>query len=193
MASNTVIDSIQFRRGKKATLTAYYDATNPAKTLKAGEPAVETDTRKLKIGDGVSAYADLPYIGEADPSDGVIVGGYFLNGEFYSDSTYTKPLVHSNIKVYVDYNTISDSTSKVKCYRYVGDTTGFVEITSTFASETEAGVMKLYKSSGENEDGTMTQKAITEGVRGIKLEIADENNNGVIDEGEETLILTLPW
>lgn len=35
-------------------------------TLAQREPGVETDTNKLKIGDGLSAWADLPYI--ADPN-----------------------------------------------------------------------------------------------------------------------------
>ena len=30
--------------------------------LKEGEIALETDTRQIKIGDGVSFYTDLPYI-----------------------------------------------------------------------------------------------------------------------------------
>lgn len=32
--------------------------------LAAGEPGFEYDTKKLKIGDGVTAWNDLPYIGD---------------------------------------------------------------------------------------------------------------------------------
>ena len=32
--------------------------------LAAGEPGFEYDTKKLKIGDGVTAWNDLPYIGQ---------------------------------------------------------------------------------------------------------------------------------
>lgn len=34
--------------------------------LAAGEPGFEYDTKKLKIGDGVTAWNDLPYIGGHD-------------------------------------------------------------------------------------------------------------------------------
>ena len=51
--------SIQFKRGAQAALIA--NLVGAAK-LKDGEPAFEKDTGKLKIGNGVSDYADLPYI-----------------------------------------------------------------------------------------------------------------------------------
>jgi hypothetical protein len=34
-------------------------------TLEAGQPGFVTDENRLKIGDGVTAWNDLPYIGEA--------------------------------------------------------------------------------------------------------------------------------
>jgi len=49
----------QFRRG---TASEFYTA-DPV--LRAGEPAVELDTNKLKIGDGVTTYRLLNYIGDA--------------------------------------------------------------------------------------------------------------------------------
>ena len=59
------IRSIQFKRGKKATLEKELVGDNK---LKNGEPAYETDRlnahdiAKLKIGDGVHDYKDLPYV-----------------------------------------------------------------------------------------------------------------------------------
>ena len=50
--------TIKLRRG---TSTAF-STNNP--TLQAGEPAFETDTGKLKIGDGTTAYNSLDYIGD---------------------------------------------------------------------------------------------------------------------------------
>jgi hypothetical protein len=50
-----VITQIQLRRGTAATWTA----NNP--TLAAGEFGFETDTRKAKIGDGVTAWNSLAY------------------------------------------------------------------------------------------------------------------------------------
>lgn len=55
------ISTIQFKRGKKTTLIA--KLVGDAKPI-AGEPIFETDTFKVKIGDGVKDYGDLPYIGE---------------------------------------------------------------------------------------------------------------------------------
>ncbi len=48
---------IQLRRDSAANWTS----ENP--TLAEGEPGYETDTGKIKYGDGVSAWADLPYAG----------------------------------------------------------------------------------------------------------------------------------
>lgn len=47
--------NIQFRRGTAATWTS----TNPV--LAAGEPGLETDTGKIKIGDGSTAWTSLAY------------------------------------------------------------------------------------------------------------------------------------
>lgn len=51
------ITPIQFLRGTAAQWTS----ANP--TLAAGKPGFETDTKKLKIGDGSTAWNSLPYIG----------------------------------------------------------------------------------------------------------------------------------
>lgn len=47
---------IQLRR----STAAQWAAANPV--LAAGEPAVETDTGKLKVGDGTQNWTALPYI-----------------------------------------------------------------------------------------------------------------------------------
>ena len=53
------IDSIKIRRG---TAAAWVSA-NP--TLESGEYGLETDTRRIKIGDGITAYTSLAYITRA--------------------------------------------------------------------------------------------------------------------------------
>ncbi len=53
--------TIRVRRGTAAQWTA----ANPILAL--GEPGYETDTGILKIGDGVTAWADLPFF-EATPA-----------------------------------------------------------------------------------------------------------------------------
>ena len=59
--ATTVISSIQFKRGLKENLIAKLTATALG-VLKDGEPCWELDTNKIKIGDGKSDYADLPYL-----------------------------------------------------------------------------------------------------------------------------------
>jgi len=56
---------IQIRRDTAANWTS----ANP--TLAEGELGLETDTRKLKIGDGITAWNDLEYY--VNPSEGGIV------------------------------------------------------------------------------------------------------------------------
>lgn len=46
---------IQLRRGK----AAFWDSENPI--LHEGEPGLETDTRRVKYGDGVTHWRELPY------------------------------------------------------------------------------------------------------------------------------------
>lgn len=56
------IKNIQFKRGKKAILEAKL-VPELLGVPNDGEPIYETDTRKLKIGDGITAYRELPYFG----------------------------------------------------------------------------------------------------------------------------------
>lgn len=49
---------LQFKRGKAQA----FWAKNPI--LLSGQPAFETDTKRLKVGDGVTRYIHLPYIGD---------------------------------------------------------------------------------------------------------------------------------
>lgn len=82
--------NIQVRRDTAANWTS----ANP--TLAAGEPGLETDTGKLKIGNGTSAWASLAYasVGTADnalkldgrklyvqssaPSSGMVAGDLWI-------------------------------------------------------------------------------------------------------------------
>lgn len=51
--------SIQFKRGTAAKWAELN------LVLEAGQPGFVTDENRLKIGDGLTAWRDLPYIGEA--------------------------------------------------------------------------------------------------------------------------------
>ena len=57
------IKDIQFKRGKKAVLEDKLVETKLG-VPKNGEPVYETDTGKLKIGDGKTAYIDLKYFAD---------------------------------------------------------------------------------------------------------------------------------
>ena len=59
--NNVEIKTIQFKRGLKAVLEMKLTQSALGIPL-AGEPIFETDTGKLKIGDGIKPYAELPYI-----------------------------------------------------------------------------------------------------------------------------------
>ena len=50
--------TIQFKRG----IASRWAELNPV--LQAGEPGFVTDENRLKIGDGITAWNDLPYQGE---------------------------------------------------------------------------------------------------------------------------------
>jgi hypothetical protein len=51
--------TIQFKRGTASR----WAELNPV--LEAGQPGFVTDENRLKIGDGATAWSDLPYIGES--------------------------------------------------------------------------------------------------------------------------------
>lgn len=51
--------TIQFKRG----VASRWEELNPI--LEAGQPGFVTDENRLKLGDGATAWNDLPYIGEA--------------------------------------------------------------------------------------------------------------------------------
>ena len=68
MIDELVIKTTQFKRGLKATLEHRLVASDLG-VLLAGEPAFETDTGQMKIGNGVSSYAELPYVGKGHGGD----------------------------------------------------------------------------------------------------------------------------
>ena len=128
---------------------------------------------RSKVGDGITSYGKLAF---SDNSNNVVLTGYFFNGSFYVDSTYTVELEKGEKHLYIDKN------SKSSLYIWNGEV--YIPLAPE-ATETIAGVMKLYQAYGKNIDGTMSQKAITDGITSIKLEL-DKNS-------EECLVLNLPY
>jgi hypothetical protein len=67
-SGRTDVATIKLRRGT----ASQWSSINPV--LQAGEPGVETDTGKMKIGDGTTAYNSLAYVGTAFVNWGAING-----------------------------------------------------------------------------------------------------------------------
>lgn len=131
---------------------------------------VDTSTNGLraKVGDGVSIFANLQYI-DKDIASNVIIRGYIYDNQFYSDANFTTLVEASVNKIYID---------AVRSVVYIYDGTNYVPITQTISAATAAtaGIMKLYNTTGQNTDGTMSQKAITDELND-KVEIAINAEN----------------
>lgn len=129
---------------------------------------VDTAREGLKVvcGDGKTTFGNLEYIGE------VLVRGYYSNTKFYEDKEFSKEIQGNTTKIYIDLTT-------GRIFYYDGNI--FQSATEggalPTASASVAGVMKLYDSVGQNTDGTMTQKAISD-------ELDDKIEATVISEDE---------
>ena len=162
---------LRLRRDLESNYEIVKDVFIPA----SGEVCIVDCSGKLrfKVGDGVSNFASLPYL---DNQNNSLSHGYLLNDKFYTDSTYTQEIEKSEGHIYVDCNQngVLYTYDGEKFNRCVPD-----------ATDTVAGLVKLYQDGGLNTDGTMSQKAITTGVQSIGF---------ALDPGEEDcLIVDLPW
>ena len=110
---------------------------------------------RVKIGDGLTKFKDIPYDEIAiNNINSIIVQGYFKDNHFYLDKDYLEELEAIIGRVYIDYST-------GKLYTYNGEHY-ITQSNVPTASATVAGIVKLYDTKGDNTDGTMTQRAITE-------------------------------
>lgn len=118
------------------------------------------------VGDGVSTYGSLEY------ENTIFQRAYFIGGKIFKDADGIQEITPNENKIYIDANNPNT------LYYYNG--VEFVEIgpgSLPVASAETAGIMKLYSSSGENTDGTMTQKAITDVLNakvGATVNLEDE-------------------
>lgn len=148
MATNTqIVDVIlQLRRDNDYNYKKVENTFVPAK----GEVCFVDTARnglRAKVGDGVRTWKNLRYIDE-DIAMNVIVRGYLSNNQFYSDAELTIPVEASVNKIYID---------AVKNGTYIYDGKDYVATQNvTAATATTAGIMKLYETTGQNTDGTMT-------------------------------------
>lgn len=147
MAIKRVEAIFKLRRDNDYNYEKVKDTFIPAK----GEVCL-VDTARLglcvKVGDGVSTYGSFEYVNTIFQMVTFVEGKVFIND---------KEITPNGNKIYIDANNTND------LYYYNG--VEFVLIgpgSLPTASAGTAGIMKLYSTTGENVDGTMTQKAITD-------------------------------
>ena len=130
-------------------------------------------------GDGVSTFGQLDYIGES------FFQGYYseLLDNFYSDRDFNNELGKRENVIYLDYN-----SNQLFYYNGIG----YIQIKEVIphASENIFGIVKLYNDTGDNVDGTMTQKAITEELDSVNKEL-DTKVEISLKEDEELVIFSL--
>lgn len=148
------------------------------KFVPANGEVVLVDTAKdglrAKVGDGVSTYAELQFTDEDIRN--TVQQGYYDNGIFYKDITKQTPFQTMINKIYID-------KIHSKIYYYDGIEYLPIDASLTTASADMAGAMKLYSTIGQNTDGTMTQKSITD-----ELVVRFKTD---VDADNELLIFTL--
>ena len=147
MAVKRVEAILKLRRDNDYNYEKVKDTFIPAK----GEVCL-VDTARLglcvKVGDGVSTYGSLEYVNTIFQMVTFVEGKAFVND---------KEITPSGNKIYIDANNTND------LYYYNGVEFVLIGPGSLPAASAEtAGIMKLYSTTGENVDGTMTQKAITD-------------------------------
>lgn len=170
MANEVINVVLQLRRDNDYN---YRKIENSFIPLKGEVCLVDTAKNGLraKIGDGVTPFVRLRYADE-DIARNVIVKGYLYDNQFYSDAEHTLPIEASVNKIYLN-------AANGTLYVYSEKQYEAITQTITAATATTAGVMKLYDSLGENTDGTMTQKAITDELND-KVEIATDVENELL-------------
>lgn len=158
MSTQVIKTTFKLRRG----YAERWKEVNPK--LADGEPGFELDTFKLKIGDGKTLWNELPYVtGE---------------GSISPDGTTLALNQNGNISLF-GFDAAEPGMVPVK--NQLG-TLEWKKIEVPIATSSISGIMRLYNSIGENTDGTMTQKAITDELS-EKVEVA-------LNIGEEMLIFT---
>lgn len=127
---------------------------------------------KFLDGEGLGVLWEL--IKESESK--IILRGYLRDGKFYETSEYITELVADPHRIYININ-------NGVIYNYDNVQGAYISINDVLptAKQNIDGVMKLYAEKGQNMDGTMTQKAITDSLN-TKVEAGVEG---------ETLILSI--
>lgn len=70
-------------------------------------------------------------------------------------------------------------------YYFDGNELQPIKMTIPNADSTQPGVMKLYQTLGQNIDGTMSQKAITDAIGSIRLSVVGSEEFGLVNPNDE--------
>lgn len=143
---------IQLRRDNDYNFERIKNTFIPAK----GEMVLVDTSRdglRIKIGDGVSTFNQLDFI-DSNFRDLIIIG-YYDDGVFYKNSLKQEAWPSETGRIYID-------NSRSKIYFYNGHDFVLINEFPSQATANIPGIMKLYNALGNNTDGTMTQKSITE-------------------------------
>ena len=170
MANERVLDSkIQLRNDTAAN----WKAANPV--LLKGELGIEIDTRKLKIGDGISPWTGLKYVSDnvlventnptatdTDHDVGVIWVNQSEKTVFIliatsSTAAVWKRLVSGDEVTIVAEAQVAQKLKTARAISLTGDVTG----ATTFDGSEDAAITVVLKNSGANE-GTFTKVTVNE-------------------------------
>lgn len=108
---------------------------------------------RVIVGDGVTVFDNLEF------ADDIFVKAYFnkADGKFYKSVDFVEEEIGNTNRIYIDLN----NPNHIYYYNGVDYVVvGAGELPT--ASAEVPGIMKLYNTKGNNVDGTMTQKAITD-------------------------------
>ena len=134
-------------------------------------PDVTHENARFKIGDGKKSVNELsfvpdPRIPEAKENESGYVLQVKSDGSFAWSSDFQKSIIALSVDGKKITYICADGTSN--SFETQDENTEYF-----LATETETGLTKLYATIGFNEDGTMTQKAITEALNtkvGVKID-----------------------
>ena len=131
------------------------------------------DGLRAKVGDGYSTFAQLQYT-DTDLRN-TVLHGYLQNNILYQDAMHQVAMQGMINKIYID-----DSTRKL----FFFDGTNYIKVNEDLvtATATIPGVVRLYGDTGQNVDGTMTQKAITDEL--------DLRYKATVDSNDELLVFS---
>ena len=132
---------------------------------------------RAKVGDGKSTFKQLPYTDEAmlKNINSLIVKGYFYQGKFYADASHTELMQDIVGRLYID--AVSSKLYTYNGVNYETPNGGMPNATAEIA-----GAMKLYDQLGQNIDGTMTQRSITNELNEkFEMDVIEEEEMIVFD------------